>query len=203
MLGRTEVFRHLGLELGTKGGMDGEIQNRVREGKRVLGGLREVWKKGNLPKKIKVRMFESMAVPTVLYGCGAWTVNNEVRKKLEVLEIYGLRMICGVSRRQKVRNVTIRQRCGWNRGLVERCEQGILRWFGHLVRMDNERLVRRVYDSNVAGTRGRGKPKGKWLDGVKGVLWNRGLDVEQGMIKARDRDAWRGFVRGARLGDVN
>ena len=112
-------------------------------------------------------------------------------------------MLFRSSRRQKVRNVTIRQRCEWNRGLVERCEQGILRWFGHLVRMDNERLVRRVYDSNVAGRRGRGRPKDKWIDGVEGVLISRGLDVERGMIQARDRDAWKGFVRGARLGGVN
>ena len=53
--------------------------------------------------------------------------------------------------------------------MVERCEQGILRWFGHLVRMYSERLVRRVYDSNVAEKRGRGRPKEKWLDGVRGV----------------------------------
>ena len=51
------------------------------------------------------------------------------------------------------------------------------------------------------GTRGRGRPKDKWLDGVEGVLSSRGLDVEQGMIQARDRVAWRGVVRGAGLSD--
>ena len=43
----------LGVELGTKGGMDDEIQNRVREGKRVLGGLREVWKRVTCQRRLR------------------------------------------------------------------------------------------------------------------------------------------------------
>ena len=51
-----------------KGGTEKEIKNRVVEGMKVLGGLREVWKKGNFLKEIKIRMFECLCLPTVLYG---------------------------------------------------------------------------------------------------------------------------------------
>ena len=80
-------------------------------------------------------MFESIVVPVVLYGCGTWPHYKGIEKKLEVLEMMGLRMICGVSRREMLSNEIINERCGWKRGLVSRCQQGILKWYGHLIRM--------------------------------------------------------------------
>jgi len=44
-------FKYLGMLVEDKGGTEKEIKNRVVEGMRVLGGLREVWKKGKFRKK--------------------------------------------------------------------------------------------------------------------------------------------------------
>lgn len=52
-----------------KGGTEKGIKNRVVEGMKVLGGLRKVWKKGKISKEIKIRMFECMCSPSVLYVC--------------------------------------------------------------------------------------------------------------------------------------
>ena len=48
--------------------MDGEIKNRVMEGMKVMVGLREVLKKGRISMEIKVRMFESMCLPSAMHG---------------------------------------------------------------------------------------------------------------------------------------
>ena len=64
------------------------------------------------------------------------------------------------------------------RGVGERMDQGVLRWFGHVERMGEERLVRRVYESNVRGARCRGRPRACWLDEVKRVLRVRGLGIQ-------------------------
>ena len=45
-----------------------EIKNRVVEEMKVLRGQREVWKNGNFLKEIKIRMFECLCLPSVLYG---------------------------------------------------------------------------------------------------------------------------------------
>ena len=66
-LEEVEEFKCLGMLVEGKGGMDGEIKNRVTEGMKVMGGLRKVRKKGRISKKIKVRMFESMS--TI---CNVW-----------------------------------------------------------------------------------------------------------------------------------
>ena len=62
----------------------------------------------------------------------------------------------------------------------------MLKWFGHVERMVEERLVKRVYRANVEGNRGR--------DEVKDLLLGRGLNEREGMRLARDIDAWGGMV---------
>ena len=43
------------------------------------------------------------------------------------------------------------------RKLEDRVDVRVLRWFGHIVRMDDGRLVKRVMESEVSGSRTRGR----------------------------------------------
>ena len=78
--------------------------------------------------------------------------------------------------------------------LVERIERNVLKWFGHVVRMGEERLVKRVHRVNVEGNRGRVRSQKRWRDEVKDLLLGRGLSEREGMMLARDRDAWGRMV---------
>ena len=60
--------------------------------------------------------------------------------------------------------------------------------------MGEERLVKRVYHANVEGNRGRGIPQRRWRDEVKDLLLGRRLSEREGMMLARDRDAWGRMV---------
>ena len=51
----------------------------------------------------------------------------------------------------------------------------VLKWFGHVERMEEERSVKRVYRANVEGNRGRGRPQRRWRNEVKELLIARGL----------------------------
>ena len=63
-----------------------------------------------------------------------------------------------------------------------------------LTRMNDERVVKRVFISEVEGERGRGRPRWRWMDGVSDLLSRRGLSVHQGMTVAEDRREWRRIV---------
>ena len=77
-----------------------------------------------------------------------------------------------------VRNKEVSRRAGIERELASRADQRVLRWFGHVERMDEYRMVRRVLMTEVGGGRVRGRPKFGWMDVVKVVLGNRGMTVE-------------------------
>jgi hypothetical protein len=44
----------------------------------------------------------------------------------------------------RVRNVEIRRRCGLKDDVVTRIERGMFRWFGHVERMSDERMTKKI-----------------------------------------------------------
>ena len=50
-----------------------------------------------------------------------------------------------------------------------------MRWFGHVERMDDYRMARRMLMAEVSGRRVRGRSRLGWMDGVKVALGNRGM----------------------------
>ena len=65
------------------------------------------------------------------------------------------------------------------KGLDERIDEGVLRWFGHVERMKKERIAKRVYVGECAGSLSLGRPRKRWIDTVKECFRKRGLEVRQ------------------------
>ena len=63
--------------------------------------------------------------------------------------------------------------------------------------MEKDRIAKRVYVGECAGSRPVGRPRKRWTDTVKNCLRKRGLDVRQARKTVQDRSEWRGFVRGS------
>ena len=114
-------------------------------------------------------------MPAVLYGAEAWGMGSAERRKVNVLEMKCLRSLVGVSRMDSVMNGEVRMRAGIERELGSRADQRVLRWFGHVKRMDEYRMASMVLD---------------WMDGVKVAVGNRGMTVEAARQFANDRKEW-------------
>ena len=67
-----------------------------------------------------------------------------------------------IKRVDRVRSAIIRERCGCELSVLERIERNVLKWFGHVERMGEERSVKREYRANVEGNRGRGRLQRRW-----------------------------------------
>ena len=63
--------------------------------------------------------------------------------------------------------------------------------------MERERLVKKLR-AEVEGNRERGRPRRRWMDGVKGCLSDRGLSIPEAKECVKDRREWRRIVRGRR-----
>merc|ERR1712002_1056172 len=160
------------------------------------GALKDVWKKRHISREAKVGMYEGIIEPSLLYGCETWALNVKDRKRMEAVEMNCLRNICGRRRIDRVSNVEIRDMCNKNVSVSGRMDQGILRWFGHVERMGNERLVKRVYDSEVRGARRRGRPRKSWMNGVNETLVRMGLNIQEARDSVQNRNGWRSICGG-------
>ena len=163
------------------------MRHRVNEGCKVLGALKGVMKNRGLGMNV-----EKVAVPTVMYE--SWGMKVTERQKLNVFEMKCLRNMTGVSRLDRVRNEVVRARTGVRRELAARVDVNVLRWFGHVERMDNERLLKKVMNAKVDGRSARGRPRFGWMDGVKRALNDRRMDIREASERARNRNEWRMIV---------
>ena len=80
---------------------------------------------------------------------------------------------------------------------MSRADQRVLRWFGHVERIDDYRMARRVLMAEVSGVRVRGRPRLTWMDSGKMAIGNRGMTVHERpgrATSANDRKEWRALV---------
>ena len=92
----------------------------------MIGALRIIFNKG-VSREVNVRLYESVFIPAVTYGCQSWVMKARVKKKISVLEMRVLREIAGVKRVDRVRNTRIRNMCGLRVSLLGLVERRILR----------------------------------------------------------------------------
>ena len=94
-------------------------------------------------------------------------------------------MICSVTLKDMVDSTVIAPRVRVN-DLEEHLRQKRLRWFGHVVRRDEEVEIKKVFELKI-GRRKRGRPVKRWIDVVEEDMKKRGV-VQQ---DAGDREGWR------------
>ena len=121
------------------------------------------------------------------------------RTMIKTVQMYNLRVLLGIRRMDKFPNAQIRELYGVMKGVNGRIDEGVFQWFDHVERLENDRITKRVYVRECAGSRSVDRPRNKWIDTVKDCLKKRGLGVRQARGMVHDRSVWRGFVRGNEL----
>jgi len=80
--------------------------------------------------------------------------------------------------------------CGWDYSdeyLLDDIKSKQLKWYGHVQRMEEERLPKNVMKWSPPWRRKRGRPKATWAEGIRGLLGEKGVMEEDW----NDRDKWR------------
>ena len=103
---------------------------------------------------------------------------------MEVAEMKMLRFSMGVTRKDKIRNEYIRSTVKVKQ-LGMKMREGRLRWYGHVMRKDQE-YVRKMMEMQLSGKRRRDRPKRRFLDVVKEDM----KEVGAKEVDVEDRKVW-------------
>ena len=86
--------------------------------------------------------------------------------------------MCGVTRLDKIRNEKIRGSTKVGE-ISKKVQERRMRWYGHVVRRDEEYVGKRSMGIEVQGSRRRGRPKKRWAVCVNDDLREKELSREE------------------------
>ena len=66
----------------------------------------------------------------------------------------------------RVPNAWIRELCGVMKGVDENFDEGVLQWFGHIKRIENDRIAKRIYVGECAGSHSVGRLQKGLIDSM-------------------------------------
>ena len=186
---RVKEFKYLGSTVQESGGCEREVKKTVQAGwngwRRVSGVICDK----KLPARVKGKVYSSVVGPTMVYGLEMVAVTKKQAKEMEIAEMKMLRFAMRVTRKDKIRNEYIRGTVKVER-LGMKMREGRLRWYGHVMRRDQEYLGRKMMEMELPGRRRRGRQR-RFLDVVKKDMKEVGAketDVENRMV-------WRKIIR--------
>ena len=90
-----------------------------------------------------------------------------------------LRRPSRISRKDRTRNVTIRQQIGLEETIIKETEQNQLTMYGHVQRMTEGRMPKTALKWMPKQRRVRGRPKKNWMEGIKKAMHERNLNKGQ------------------------
>ena len=131
-----------------------------------------------------------MVRPAMVYGLETVAVTKKQVEEMEVAEMKMFRFAMGVTRKDKITNKYIRATVKVER-LGMKMREDRLRWYGHVMRRDQEYVGRKMIEMELLGKRKRGRPKRRFLNLVKedmGEVGAKETDVE-------DTTVWRKMIR--------
>ena len=183
---RVKEFKYLGSTMQESGGCERRVQAGWNGLRRVSGVICDK----RLPARVKGKVYSLVVRAAMVYGLETVAVTKKQVEEMEVAGMKMLRFAMGVTRKDKIRNEYIRSTVKVER-LGIKMREGRLRWFGHVMRRDQEHVGRKMMEMELTGKRKRRRTKEKIFrcsERRYGEVGAKETDVE-------DRKVWRMMIR--------
>ncbi|VDM00579.1 unnamed protein product [Schistocephalus solidus] len=153
-LKNVETFAYLGSTLSRNTRIDDEVAQRILKISQAFGRLQaSVWNSHGIHLKTKLKMYEAVVLTTLLYGAETWSTYSNQDRKLNHFHLSYLRRILKLRWQCRILDTEVLERTGIL-SIHAMLNQLQLRRSGHLVRMDEEHLPKRLfYDDFVTSAR--------------------------------------------------
>ena len=143
-LAAVDKFIYLGSTLSRSTNIDAEVSYRLARASAAFGRLQyTVWERRGISLQTKLKVYRAVVLPSLLYACETWTVYSRHARQLNSFHMRCLRKLLLIKWQDKVPDTEVLQRADMEsvHAMLKRAQ---LRWAGHVCRMDDERLPKRL-----------------------------------------------------------
>ena len=95
---RVEEFKYLGTALTNQNSIQEEIKSRLKSGNACYYSVQNLLSSSLLSKNLNIKIYRTIILPVVMYGCEPWSLTMREDRKLRVFENMVLRRIFGTMR---------------------------------------------------------------------------------------------------------
>jgi len=168
---RVDEFKYLGTTLTNQNSIQEEIKSRLKSENACYHPVQNLLCSSLLPKNLKIKIYRTIILPVVLYGCETWSLTLREERRLRVFENRVLRRIFGPKRDEvtgewrKLHNEEMNNLYSPN--IVRVIKSRRMRWAGHVAHMGEGRGVYRVLVGKPEGRRPLGRPRRGWEDNIR------------------------------------
>jgi len=127
-----------GRHISYKGSCEKDVGVRIGKAAAVFGKMRGVWKSSKISLRMKMRLYESVILSTLLYSAESWPSATSL-KQLNCAHHRWQRSILSVSWKDKITNQEVRARTK-QYSIASTLSERRLRWLGHVLRTDYQRI---------------------------------------------------------------
>jgi len=193
-----EVFKYLGTTFTNQNSIREEIKRRLKLRNACYYSVQNLLSSRFWSKNLKIKIYRTIILPVVLYGCETWSLTLKEERRLRVFENRVLRRVFGPKRDEvtrkwrKLHNEELRDIYSLP-NIVRVVKSRRMRWPGHVALMGEGRVVHRVLVRKPEGKRPLGRPRRRWEDNIKMDLGEVGGGGDW-LELAQDRDRWRTLV---------
>jgi hypothetical protein len=152
-----------------------------------------------LSKNLKIRIYKTIILPVVVYGCETWSLTLREEHRLGVSGNRVLRRIFGPKRDEVTgewRKMHNEELCDLysSQSIFRIMKSRRMRWAGHVARLREKRNAYRLMVRNPEGRKPLGRPRHRWVDNIRRDLVEVGWGDVEWIGLAQDRDRWRHLV---------
>ena len=188
-------FTYLGSVMSNDLSLEKELNRRIGRACNTFARLTErVWENSKLTINTKIAVYKACVLSTLLYGSESWTLYSHQQNKLEVFHMKHLRLILNIRWDDYITNTEVLEKAkifSLHTILLQRR----LRWLGHVHRMPEERIPKKLLYGQLAdGSRSLGRPHLRFRDVCKRDLENTGIGSKGWERLASNRSQWRSEV---------
>jgi hypothetical protein len=141
-----------------------EIKRRLNSGNVCYHSVQNLLSFRLLLKNFKIRIYKTIILPVILYGCETWSLALREERRLRVFEDKVLRRIFGPKREEvteewiKLHNDELRDLYS-SPSIIRIIKPRKMRLAGHVARMEEKRNAYRLLVGKPEGKRSLGRPR--------------------------------------------
>ena len=187
-------YDYLGTRITKNGKINAEIIHRQSKASQVYYQLNNtIIIRKNLPTRLKCKFTTLYMYQRSQYGLESTVLNEKHLNQLQASEMKFLRRTVGKTKRDKIRNTKIREDTE-QIPIQKIIENKQLRWYGHVNRMENIRIPKRVSECKAEGKRNRGRPRTTYEEQMGQIARKRGKTLAEIKKMSKERQIFRRWI---------